>query len=193
MAIGKLDAPVTLIYKASVLLIGKDLSVIPYGQPGFVDFRDFGYLPYCFVITLVFAKKRIVRYKPLLLLLLLMPLATYHYYYLHFAANTISSLVLPTTFYIFSLVLYFFDKQLERVSQKLIKALISTGAISYGLYIVHYPILSVFGHSRFFSGSALTFTIRLIAFVVLSLMAAYLLEKRFQPWIKGKFFAGANR
>jgi peptidoglycan/LPS O-acetylase OafA/YrhL len=76
MAIGVLDAPVTLFNQISTHLFGKDLSILPQDQPGTVSFRDFGYLPYCFLITVVFAKSRIKNLKLVAGLLIIMPLAT---------------------------------------------------------------------------------------------------------------------
>jgi peptidoglycan/LPS O-acetylase OafA/YrhL len=188
MAIGKLDAPVTLFHQVSLRLFGKDLSELPNNQPGVIALRDFGYLPYCVIIVIIFAGKEMRYQRFLMSILLLLPAPTLYYYYRHLAPEQWSTLALPVLFYGLALIVFMMRAQLERFSMRIIKSLINTGSISYGLYIIHYPILYLFGHNNFFSGTPFTFLVRLICFLVLAISGAYLLEKKFQPWIKKLFF-----
>ena len=77
--------------------------------------------------------------------------------------------------------------QAEFVSAKAMRLLAIVGSFSYGLYIVHAPLLYLFHRILpSFSGTPVTYTIRLIVFVATSLGAAWWLEKKLQPWIKAR-------
>lgn len=187
MAIGKLDAPVSLFHQVALRIIGKDLSLLSNNQPGVVAFRDFGYLPYCLIILIVFVGKEMKWKKSIMAVLLALPMFTYYHYYKHYDNQTVASVFLPTLFYGLAIVFFVFSSQLKRWSESVIKRLIVTGSISYGLYILHFPILYVFGHNNAFSGSSFTFVVRLIIFLSLSIGGAYILEKQLQPRIKAIF------
>lgn len=187
MAIGKLDAPVTAFYQVGVYLIHKDLSALPVeNQPGSIAFRDFGYLPYCILVVLVFASKRLPFQQAIMTLLLLLPLPTFYYYRTHLPATEWATLTLPIIFYVLAVVLFLLQKQTAKLCEQCIKKLIPTGSISYGVYIIHFPLLYLFARIAPLTGSPLTFLLRLVVFLLLAVGGAYLLEKQFQPWIKDK-------
>jgi peptidoglycan/LPS O-acetylase OafA/YrhL len=186
MAIGKLDAPATLVYQIGLHLFGKDLSLSPNGQPGVIALRDFGYLPYCIVILLLFASKPFRYQQVVLALLLVLPAPTLYYYYRKLPSQQWSTLVLPLIFYSLSIVLFLGKEYVNAFSERMIKRLIGTGSISYGLYIVHFPILYLSSRILFFSGSPLTFLVRLLCFLAIVTWGATVLETRFQPWRKRK-------
>jgi peptidoglycan/LPS O-acetylase OafA/YrhL len=54
------------------------------------------------------------------------------------------------------------------------------GAISYALYVVHHPLLDL---SRKLSGGHTGMTVSLVAFVIISFGAAFMLEMRLQRWL----------
>lgn len=61
------------------------------------------------------------------------------------------------------------------------------GAVSFGLYAVATPLqFGLRSLAPQFSGSLLTFTLRLLMLLVLSLGIAWLLERRLQPWLRRK-------
>lgn len=91
----------------------------------------------------------------------------------------------PCLFWLLSTILYFFPSDLfEQLSKRAIQRLIPLGAISYGIYVIHFPILVLFGRVSFFSGSTLTLVVRTLLFLLTVWGAAYLLDKKFQPWAK---------
>ena len=188
LAIGKLDAPVTIFNQIASIALGRDLSLLPSDQPGVVAFRDFGYLPYCLLIIIAFSGRQVKLFKQVQLVLLALPILTYYYYYKHWDASTVSIIFLPTLFYGLAILLFMFPHQFEVLAHKLIHALIPTGSISYGLYIVHFPILFAFAHLQSFSGTGFTFAARTVCFLAICAIAAYLLEKKFQPWVRKAFF-----
>lgn len=62
--------------------------------------------------------------------------------------------------------------------------LAALGKISYALYLVHFPIMYVLHQFTFFSGTSFTFVVRIIITLVTSILLSYVLEMKFQPWIK---------
>lgn len=94
-------------------------------------------------------------------------------------------MLIPSALYAASSVLYFVRAPwVAAASQRLVQRLIPLGAISYGIYIIHFPILFLFGKVTVFSGSALTFLVRAPIYLVLTYLAATWLDKVFQPWVK---------
>ncbi len=72
------------------------------------------------------------------------------------------------------------------VAQSLPATFIKLGSISYGIYVVHFPVSLLLSHIPVFSGSVLTFCVRLAVDVALVLGIAYFLEKKLQPWVKAR-------
>ncbi len=68
--------------------------------------------------------------------------------------------------------------------------LLKLGAISYGIYTIHFPLSILLSHIIAFSGSAFTFSIRLAFDLLLVIASSYLLEIKFQPWIKVRLGGG---
>lgn len=59
------------------------------------------------------------------------------------------------------------------------------GGISYAFYVVHYPLAYIVQNSALPVTGVGGFFLRLILWIVLTVVVSWLLEKRFQPWIKG--------
>ena len=73
-------------------------------------------------------------------------------------------------------------------SAALLARLAPLGAVSFGLYAVALPIQSAQrGWFAAFSGSALTFSVRLALVVAASVALAWLVECRLQPWLRRRF------
>lgn len=62
--------------------------------------------------------------------------------------------------------------------------MVKLGAISYGIYVVHFPISLAFARVTAFSGTAASFYVRLVLDVLVVVAAGYLLEIKVQPWFK---------
>lgn len=184
LAIGKLDAPVNILHKVGLYIIGKDLSYLSINKLCAITFSDFGYLPYCLLIIAVFTGRKFPCQRLSMAVLLAIPAITYYVYYTRFDIEDWYALVFPSVFYSFSILIFLFHNKVINVCKYLIERIIMMGSISYGLYIIHYPVLYVFGHNNIVSGSLSTFLLRLIAFLVIVFAGAYVLERKFQPWIK---------
>jgi len=155
-----------------------------------ITFLDLTYLPYCIMFIIVFSGYTFKYKKPILIFLQLLPLIKISLLgFLYFSNN--HSLVYTTEFtgsaiyYVISLFLFFINSEkLEVIATYIIKFGIWIGSISYGIYIIHFPILIIFKQINFFSGSILSFIVRVVLFISLTFFISYLLEKKFQPWVK---------
>jgi len=80
---------------------------------------------------------------------------------------------------------------LRPVGEAVLRRLAPLGGISYGIYIIHYPLLCLAhqvpgfsGTAATFSGTAATFAGRLVAYLAVVLAVSWLLERRWQPWLR---------
>lgn len=171
------------LYKIHVLLANPDTF-----EAGPAQIADLSNLPYCLLLVLVFASRDFIYRKWLVLVLLLLPIYGLRtkLYHMHISENKF--IILPICFYALSLLIYFNQQRFENVCERVIHRISSTGALSYGLYIMHFPIIAIFVRIEWFSGTAITFCIRLLCYIFLCFTASYFLEKKFQPWVKRVFY-----
>lgn len=155
-------------------------TTVPWNQQN-INFLDFSFLPYCLLILVAFANKDFIYKTAIIRLLTVLPAYTFVYIYQHYQSGMIPTLLPSAILYIMALATHLFGSQLKKVSRFVIQKLAITGSISYGLYLVHFPILCLFNRIHVFQGSAFTFAVRLICFVLISIIAAYILEKKYQP------------
>lgn len=150
-----------------------------------VAFDDLTFLPYCLLLVAQFSGSAFRYQKLFTTVLHVVPLFMIAQYVLHYTgAQSLPDVMRPTLLYATAMLLYYSPKSwFAGISRKIISAGIKLGAISYGLYIIHFPILVLFGKLGYFSGSLLTYSIRLIAYLGVSLYAGYLLELKIQPRI----------
>ncbi|QDA58917.1 acyltransferase family protein [Hymenobacter jejuensis] len=145
---------------------------------------DLAYLPFCIGMLLIFSGKKFWLRRLIIAFLLLSPLYTFRYLYTQWGAYDVNEWVLPTVFYVAALVIYLLAKRLNSLARPIIYLLSRTGTISYGLYIIHFPLLYGFSQIPFFSGSPYTFITRAMLYLGVCLTLAYLLEKKFQPRVR---------
>lgn len=184
LTLGALDAAPALLHHAQLLLFGKDLTVVPPGQDAYLVFRDFAFLPYCAVMVAVFAGIRLKYRTAVIAFMTLIPAVSFLHYLKDADKNPLITLFFIGLFYGLSLVFFLFPARLEAVSKRAIKKMVPLGSISYGLYIVHFPLLTLILSYQGFSGSGFTYFVRLVVFFLLTLVASYFLEKVYQPWAK---------
>ena len=90
--------------------------------------------------------------------------------------------VLPTFFLALSMAFWFLDFELFPKIKSFIKSTDHLGHVSYAMYLMHFPLLFLFG--MFQATSVITFVVKLIIYLATVYISAYLLEMKFQPWIK---------
>lgn len=182
-----------LIYEYSMKWYGKQLlfdfggDINNWFKTAFTVY-DFPYLPYCFMAIIIFTN-RTVKYKTLIFWILqLFPLFSLYSTYDRTHKIDVLTMAWPLTCYAASLLLLFTNFNIiERIATKIINFLVWMGGVSYGMYIIHGPILALFNRINFMSGTHTTFLIRMLGYFVLTFICAYLLEKKFHQWVTAYF------
>lgn len=177
----------TIVLAKLAALTISNMSTFAAGR---VQLVDIAHLPYCIMMILVFTSREVAYKKYIIFLLMLAPACSVYTIVRTPAMLTDVSLVLPVLFYFLAVIVYVFRGVFEELCSALIHQVSRLGALSYGLYMIHFPIIAVFARIDWFSGTALTSSIRFLCYIVLCLFASYALEKKLQPWIKQYFFTG---
>ncbi len=153
---------------------------------------DFSYLPYCILMMVIFTNRSFPLRKAIIALLYAIPAYALVYLY-HNRTNheLVQEYAIPVCSYLVSILLLVLSRAqiTEILSGKLLSWSIKLGALSYGLYVIHYPILMLFRRIDYFSGSWMTFAIRFFLFIILSIVCADVLERKVQPRIRSFFFS----
>jgi peptidoglycan/LPS O-acetylase OafA/YrhL len=152
---------------------------------------DFSYLPYCILMMVIFTNRSFPLRKFIIALLYAIPAYALVYVYHNRTNHTlVQEYAIPVCSYLISLLLLVISRAqiTEMISGKLLDWSIKLGALSYGLYVIHYPILMLFRRVDYFSGTWATFATRFLLFMTLSIISAYILEKKLQRQIRNFFF-----
>lgn len=106
-----------------------------------------------------------------------------------FDAPLTSALLVPVIFLTIGTVLIVFSYSRPQPQNvvPLPTVFLKLGAISYGVYAIHFPMSLFLSHFSFFSGSLFTFSCRLLLDIALVLTAGYFLELKLQPAVKKLF------
>lgn len=149
-----------------------------------ITFQDFALLPYCIFLLLIFVAKDYKYRKVLGAVLILLPLYVFRYLAHNYGVKDLSNWVIPTLCYLLSLVFYLLPSAGETFTRPLVKLMIRAGSISYGLYIIHFPLFYIMMRVEAFSGTPFTWTVRLACYLAMCVAAAYWLEKLYQPKVR---------
>jgi len=180
ISLEKLNVFTTVISKIVIILTGGNF----YFTDAQVRFLDLSYMPFCIIIILIFAGREIIFNKYLIGLLILVIGTSFCHFLRDAGALFTPDLLLPALCYLVCVLIFVFQAKLQNICNIIIVHLSKTGAISYGLYMLHFPILIVFSRIVLFSGTPFTFAIRLLCYILVCITLAYWLEKFFQPWIR---------
>jgi peptidoglycan/LPS O-acetylase OafA/YrhL len=93
---------------------------------------------------------------------------------------------LPAFFYLLAVGAYVARRRLVHGGEWVVRRLAAFGGISYGIYILHYPLLFVVHEVPFFKGTLATFLVRATLYFAVVMALAWGLEHRLQPWVKKK-------
>lgn len=144
---------------------------------------DFRMLPFAFFVIVIFAGKTFKRWKLWFALIHLYPLLNCYIYLKHWVDQD-PRIKVDIGLIGIAFLLYFIempDRPLKEAGKKL-------GSLSYGIYIIHYPILYAFGLYVPQSVSPLTYILKIIVFLSVTFAFAWFLEKYMQPKIRSFFF-----
>ncbi|PJJ58982.1 acyltransferase family protein [Hymenobacter chitinivorans] len=183
------DAPETMLRMVANSLIGTRLEQAHgHSYASMLAFRDLAWLPYAVLGIMVFAHKSFRFQRRLLSLAFLLPAFTFWHIAETWPAVDWATFGLGSLFYLLAVICFFVRiPPLEPWARHCISGLGKVGGISYGLYIVHFPLLQLMARLDFFAGSALTFWTRFVVLLIVALLAAYGLEKKFQPWVRTRW------
>ncbi|WP_260625636.1 acyltransferase family protein [Hymenobacter sediminicola] len=146
---------------------------------------DFAFLPYALCFVLCFAGIDFRFRRPILLFLLLAPALTFVHLATHIEEVYLAPNLVAGGFYLSGLWLMLGRNTLaDAASTRVLHRLAGLGGISYGVYIIHGPVLHMFQWVEWFSGTPLTFLVRFALLVAVVLTAGYALEKQFHPWVR---------
>lgn len=153
-----------------------------------IHFDDLLEFPFCFYIFSRFTN-HIPKWNNHFLFFFISSSTLYYLHIIHkygFQSDQAYFLLIPAIFFalgIILLLLAFRQGQPDR--QNTIPFIfIKLGSISYGIYVIHFPILILLSRITIFSGSQITFVIRTVFYLILVWLASYLLEIKIQPIFK---------
>jgi peptidoglycan/LPS O-acetylase OafA/YrhL len=185
-----------LIDGIGLLLFNQHLPLTTPGAGGMgiaLGYQDLALLPYCLYTVIAFSGRKL-KYEGWYFSVLLLPL--FYSIFLSFkepAHEHALAFFAPVFYLCLSLVIRFVNWS---VFDKLGRLMISLGAwlggISYGIYIIHVPLLYFAGRVNVFDNQLLAYLIKLILFFSLVISIAYLLEKVFQPGIRNLLVGKKN-
>lgn len=90
--------------------------------------------------------------------------------------------IVPAAILLVSLGLWLSNCDFRSSLKEKFKSISSLGSISYGVYMIHMPIIYFFGKFPTFTWPA--FIMKLVLYAFTLLFVSWLLELKFQPWIK---------
>ncbi|WP_368501884.1 acyltransferase family protein [Flavitalea sp. BT771] len=144
-----------------------------------VGVNDLLFIPYCFMIVLFFAGKTL-RYKThLFIIIQVIPLFIV-YRLFNDPSNLPPQLYISIAYLAIALLICFIrvpDLHLRKIG-------LWSAGISYGLYMIHYPFLFLFGRLSLSNDNLLLYIARVIIYLSVISLTAWVLEKRLQPAIR---------
>ena len=151
-----------------------------------IGVQDLILIPYCFFIVIVFAGIDFKFKMKLFWLLQILPvLGIYHILRLE---HDNKSLIYAVMYYLIAISLFIFGNLIShRISSSIIQFGTWLGGISYGIYVIHFPVLCTFARFVFLSGSPILFLIKVLLFLCITISMAFFLEKKYQKWVKSIF------
>jgi len=170
-------------------LLDKPLDNYINERPG-VTLSDLTNVPVIVVLILFFSNKNL-KLKPLLVgYTFITPLLfiLFQIYKSTKLTLDLDSYIFAYTFYILGIIFMIIGKGEKSVSINLLpKYIINIGSISYALYLIHFPVMIFFGKINIFGNDTVSYIIKFFTSILVSIVIAYLLEKKLQPYIASIF------
>jgi peptidoglycan/LPS O-acetylase OafA/YrhL len=145
-----------------------------------VNLIDFVYFPISALLFTVISNRLFQGWRYLSSLAFCIPLASSSYL---LAIKLLNSVAIASVIHTFLSVLLIHWK----VKSNALSVLSFFGSISYGLYVLHVPMMILVKNYFPWGGSLLSFTTRLAIWILLTVGLSYLLELKMQPLLKRWF------
>jgi peptidoglycan/LPS O-acetylase OafA/YrhL len=182
----------TLLHKAvQAVAASGHVTLHTYWSHVALPVFDLAYLPYALVLLLVFTGRRVPHLLGLLRALLLFSALNLVYVVRHALAGDLRTTfyALPTLFLLAALGWQFWRRPVvERLSRHILRGGAWLGSLSYGIYLVHYPLLLLLHQLPLLSGTKWSFSLRFALLLLLTIGLSYVLEKQLQPYLRARFF-----
>lgn len=176
---------ILLFIATDKLTIGKTLFS-NFGFAGIalpeISITDFVYFPLCAVLFSALTKRQIPHLRLLVMIAIALPLFQTSYLFSTKQLFNVDGWVIAAVQMFLGFGLWGWA-----VSPDIFSKLTFFGSISYGIYVLHMPILNFVHRISILSGSPISFIIRLFIWTALTLGIAYILELKLQPKIKQWF------
>jgi peptidoglycan/LPS O-acetylase OafA/YrhL len=184
--------PVILFMLAVGIIIGERDYFIPLHIPNFPphvteywkqkaqSLDDLLLLPLAFLIVVLFSGHKFKYIKIFLIVVQIIPI---YVICIHKKEPEDPDFFMGILFYLLAGLTLF----MKIPEDGLKKAGAWLGGISYGIYIIHYPVLFLFGQSVFITDNLWFYMIKVILYITVVLILAYQLEKVYQPFVKRIF------
>jgi peptidoglycan/LPS O-acetylase OafA/YrhL len=162
-------------------LVLKDLGLVTT-KLSEISIVDFVYFPLCALIFASLTKRKLPYSRWCSMIAIALPVS-YTIYLIAFGKlfSNETSLIAVAHMVLGFLLLRW------QVSPDIFTYLKFIGSISYGIYVFHMPIMNFMNKISIFSGSLITFIIRICIWTGLTIGISYLLELKVQPLIKKRF------
>ena len=160
------------------------LNSLGFHNPGhsIVNLTDLSYFPVGALVFAAVANRPFSSWRPLPVIAFGFPLA--YSSYLLAVGDLFENIVwIICSAYIllaFALVRW-------RIQPKVLNVFAFIGSISYGIYVLHMPMMHLVHNSFLWSGSPWSFTLRLLVWVALTIGLSWWLELKLQPVLKRWF------
>ena len=98
--------------------------------------------------------------------------------------------IIPSLLMIFSILLWILNFQFPGKIKNAIKSTSAMSNISYAMYIIHLPLIMLFGIVP--AATVFYYVVKLLAYFIILFFVSYFLEDIYQPYIKKLFFRKKN-
>ena len=147
-----------------------------------ITIYDLGHVFICITLFAPFINRKIPAIKSVNIISYLLPVITMGYFFYQGKLFSVPYLAIPTVIYLFSVILKFVNFEYSFSSASVLLLL---GKISYGIYIIHMPILFLISKIQMDNINVIAaYLTKCVLILAASVGSAYFLEMKFYPHVK---------